>query len=64
MAENRDVLVNHLHNLREATSGVNLDEEMANMIKFQHAYNAAARLMTAVDETLDVIINRLGVVGR
>ena len=34
------------------------------MIKFQHAYNAAARLMTAVDEALDVIINRLGVVGR
>lgn len=64
MAENREVLVNHLHNLREATSGVNLDEEMANMIKFQHAYNAAARLMTAVDQALDVIINRLGVVGR
>ena len=64
MAENRDVLVTHLLNLREATSGVSLDEEMANMIKFQHAYNAAARLMTAVDESLDVIINRLGVVGR
>jgi len=64
MAENRDVLVTHLQNLREATSGVNLDEEMANMIKFQHAYNAAARLMTAVDQTLDVLINRLGVVGR
>ena len=64
MAENRDVLVTHLLNLREATSGVSLDEEMANMIKFQHAYNAAARLMTAVDEALDVIINRLGVVGR
>jgi len=64
MSENRDVLVTHLTNLREATSGVSLDEEMANMIKFQHAYNAAARLMTAVDETLDVIINRLGIVGR
>lgn len=64
MAENRSVLVTHLHNLREATSGVNLDEEMANMIKFQHAYNAAARLMTALDQALDVVVNRLGVVGR
>jgi len=37
---------------------------MANMIRFQHAYNAAARMMTAVDETLDTIIHRLGIVGR
>lgn len=64
MVENEEVLTNHLTNLRESVSGVSLDEEMANMIRFQHAYNAAARMMTAVDETLDVIINRLGIVGR
>lgn len=64
MNENDTVLENHLRNLKESTSGVSLDEEMANMIRFQHAYSAAARMMTAVDETLDTIINRLGVVGR
>lgn len=64
MTENQIVLENHLENLKESISGVSLDEEMANMIRFQHAYNAAARMMTAVDETLDIIINRLGIVGR
>ncbi|HPU64261.1 flagellar basal body rod C-terminal domain-containing protein, partial [Candidatus Darwinibacter acetoxidans] len=64
MTENQVVLENHLQNLKESISGVSLDEEMANMIRFQHAYNAAARMMTAVDETLDTIINRLGIVGR
>ena len=64
MTENQVVLENHLLNLKESISGVSLDEEMANMIRFQHAYSAAARMMTAVDETLDIIINRLGIVGR
>jgi flagellar hook-associated protein 1 FlgK len=64
MTENQVVLESHLRNLKESVSGVNLDEEMANMIRFQHAYSAAARMMTAVDEALDIIINRLGVVGR
>ena len=31
-------------------AGVNLDEEVANMIRYQHAYNAAARMITAIDE--------------
>lgn len=64
MVENEEVLVNHLSNLQAATSGVNLDEEMADLIKFQHAYAAAARVMTAMDENLDIIINRLGTFGR
>lgn len=64
MTENQVVLENHLINLKESISGVSLDEEMANMIRFQHAYSAAARMMTAVDEMLNIIINRLGIVGR
>jgi flagellar hook-associated protein 1 FlgK len=48
---------------RESVSGVNLDEEMTNMLQFQHAYSAAARMITAIDETLDVLINRTGRVG-
>jgi len=43
---------------------VSLDEEMANMIKFQHAYDAAARVITTVDQALDTVINRMGIVGR
>ncbi|MFB4161673.1 flagellar hook-associated protein FlgK [Geomicrobium sp. JSM 1781026] len=49
---------------RMAMSAVSLDEEMVNMITFQHAYNAAARQITVIDEMLDTIINRMGVVGR
>lgn len=49
---------------KQEVSGVSLDEEMANMIQFQHAYNAAARNMTAIDEMLDRIINQMGIVGR
>ncbi|MGA9290380.1 MAG: flagellar basal body rod C-terminal domain-containing protein, partial [Anaerobacillus sp.] len=40
---------------------VSLDEEMANLVQFQHAYNAAARYISTTDELLDVIINRMGV---
>jgi flagellar hook-associated protein 1 FlgK len=51
-------------NSRTALAGVNIDEEMVNMVQFQHAYDAAARFMTSVDEMLDTLINRTGVVGR
>jgi flagellar hook-associated protein 1 FlgK len=50
--------------MRQQVSGVSLDEELADMIRFQHAYNAAARNMTTVDEMLDRIINQMGIVGR
>jgi flagellar hook-associated protein 1 FlgK len=49
---------------RESVAGVNLDEELTNMLSYQHAYAAAGRMITAIDEALDVLINRTGVVGR
>lgn len=49
---------------REAVSGVSIDEEMTNMVAYQHGYDAAARMMTAIDEMLDTLINRTGLVGR
>jgi flagellar hook-associated protein 1 FlgK len=49
---------------RESVAGVNIDEEMTNMLSFQHAYSAASRMVTAIDETLDQLINRTGLVGR
>ena len=50
-----------LRDMRDSISGVNIDEELADIIKFQHSYNAAARFVAAVNEMLDTVINRLGV---
>ncbi|GBF10536.1 flagellar hook-associated protein FlgK [Tepidibacillus sp. HK-1] len=63
-AENQKVLVEQVDSRRESVSGVSLDEEMANLIKFQHAYNASARMITTIDEMLDKVINGMGIVGR
>jgi flagellar hook-associated protein 1 FlgK len=49
---------------RDSVSGVSVDEEMANLLMFQRAYEGAARVMTTVDQTLDTLINRTGLVGR
>ena len=49
---------------RESLGGVSLDEEAANLVRYQKAYQAAARVMTTYDEMLDQIINRMGLVGR
>jgi len=64
MAENQNTLLTQLENQRQSVSGVSLDEEMTDMIKYQHAYNAASRFITTIDEALDQIINRMGMVGR
>lgn len=52
-----------VENNRAAMSSVSLDEEMTDMIRFQQAYNANARMITVIDETLDKIINGMGRVG-
>lgn len=64
MADNQQLVLDHLEGLRQSISGVSLDEEMADLIRFEHAYGAAARAMTAMDEVLDTLINRTGLVGR
>ena len=50
-----------LRDMRDSISGVTIDEELADIIKFQHGYNATARFVATVNEMLDTIINRLGV---
>ncbi|MGI6307414.1 MAG: flagellar basal body rod C-terminal domain-containing protein [Dethiobacteria bacterium] len=45
---------------QEAVSGVSLDDEMLNMIQYQHAYSAAARFLNVFDEMLSVLLNELG----
>lgn len=54
-------IMDDLRSLRDSISGVNIDEELADIIKFQHGYNAAAKFVTVQDELLDTLINRLGV---
>ncbi len=51
-----DLLANQLNEMRDSTSGVSLDEEMANLMKYQHAYTAAARLITMSDELLRTLL--------
>jgi flagellar hook-associated protein 1 FlgK len=62
--ENQNKLVNEIQNRKEALSGVSMDEEMINMMKYQHAYNASARVINVIDQMIDQIVNRMGIVGR
>lgn len=64
MTANSQNLVEQTENRRLSESGVSLDEEMTNMVKFQQAYNASARMITTLDSILDTTVNRLGMVGR
>lgn len=64
MRDNQMVLLNQVETNRQSISGVSLDEEMSNMIKFQHSFNANSRMITAMDEMIDTIISRMGLVGR
>ena len=56
---NRGLIVENLTNLRKSISGVNIDEELVNLVKFQHGYAAAARFVTEYNKMLDVLINRM-----
>jgi flagellar hook-associated protein 1 FlgK len=60
----QQVITTQIDASRESVAGVNIDEEMTNMLSYQHAYSAAGRLVTAIDEMLDQLINRTGLVGR
>ncbi len=64
MTFSQSTILDNLENRRQSVSGVSLDEEMVQMITYQHAYAAASRVLTAIDEALDVLINRTGLVGR
>lgn len=61
MLASQNAIMNDLKSLRDSISGVNVDEELADIIKFQHGYNAAAKFITVQDELLETIINRLGI---
>lgn len=61
---NQTKLAESADNQRKAVSGVSMDEEMSNMLKFQFAYGAATKVLSSMDEMIESLINRLGTVGR
>lgn len=63
-ADNQGFLIRSIDEKRKGLSAVSLDEEMADMIKFQHSYSANSRVINALDEMIETIVNRLGIVGR
>jgi flagellar hook-associated protein FlgK len=56
-------LVQHIQTQKQSVVGVSLDEEAANLVALQHAYEAAARAITTQDSMLNTIINGMGLVG-
>jgi flagellar hook-associated protein 1 FlgK len=62
ISASQQMLTSQVDGSREQLAGVNLDEEMLSMVEYQHAYEAAARVMTTVDSMLDTLINRTGLV--
>jgi flagellar hook-associated protein 1 FlgK len=58
-----ETMVAHLQDRREQVSGVSLDEEAANMIRYQRAYQAAAKMITVIDQMIETLLN-MGLVGR
>ena len=63
-AATQESLASSITSQIDTESGVSIDEEMANLIAYQRAYEAAARVLTAIDAVLETLINRTGVVGR
>jgi flagellar hook-associated protein 1 len=63
-ASSQETIMTQVNTWRTSTSGVNWDEELTNMIKFQQGYNACSRCLTTMDEMLDKLINSTGSVGR
>lgn len=59
--ESQNLIMKQLRDMRDSVSGVNIDEELSQMIKYQHGYAAAARFVTTMNDMLDTIINRMGV---
>lgn len=64
LLKNHQTVADQVANSRESVSGVNMDEEVMDLMRFSQSYNAASRLMTTMDELLERLIVNTGVVGR
>ncbi len=58
------LIMDQIQNWRDATNGVDWNEELADMIKYQKGFGACSRCLTAMDDCLDRLVNNTGVVGR
>lgn len=61
---NQTTLVEQVKSSKDALSAVSTDEELSNLLKYQHAYNASSRVMSTIDSMLETVIKEMGVVGR
>ncbi|GAB6100036.1 hypothetical protein JCM16358_19150 [Halanaerocella petrolearia] len=59
MVSNQDTLLNQLDQQQQAVAGVSLDEEMGKMIKYQHSYTAASKVVSTMDQMLQTLVNGL-----
>lgn len=62
--EQQDLIMEQIQNWRDSTSGVDWNEELADMIKFQKGFGSCSRCLSAMDECLDRLVNNTGTVGR
>ena len=62
--ESMQNVITQVQNWRDSTAGVDWNEELTNMIKFQKGFSSCSRCLTAMDEMLDRLVNSTGVVGR
>ncbi len=60
LKQSSELLLDHVDLIRQSIHGVSIDEEVTNLTAAQHAYNAAARIITVIDDMLDTLINRTG----
>lgn len=61
LAQTQQLLTTQVDGAREALTGVNYDEETVNLVAAQRGYEAAARVMSTMDEVLDTLINRMAI---
>ncbi|MBS4538148.1 flagellar hook-associated protein FlgK [Clostridium sp. D2Q-11] len=61
--DTQNVIIQNIVNEKSAISSVSMDEEMTNMLKFQHSYTANSRVVNAIDEMIENIVNKMGRVG-
>jgi flagellar hook-associated protein 1 FlgK len=59
-AEDQDKIETLVRTQRDTVSGVSLDEEMADLVRYQRAFQASSRVFSIVDQLLDTVVNGLG----
>ncbi|MDA3846603.1 MAG: flagellar hook-associated protein FlgK [Vallitaleaceae bacterium] len=64
IVDNQQMMIQQIDNQRSSLQGVSSDEELGNVIKYQHAYNAAAKVVSTVDQMIETLVTSTGLVGR